>query len=96
MGEVGDIKFELKSFELAARVALISVRIPAADVGESDFQADVGFDQLSRLLQCTAKGRVWILNAGRRHLLLRSCAAEHFDGVKGVRISNPIPARMIT
>src|SRR4051794_19415370 len=37
--------------ELAARIALIGVRVPAAIVCESDFDADVGFDQLGDLQQ---------------------------------------------
>ena len=31
--------------------------IPASDVGESDFQADIGFDELCNLLQSPANAK---------------------------------------
>ena len=41
--------------ELAARVALVCMGIPAADIGESDLHPDVRFHQLCDLLKCLPK-----------------------------------------
>ena len=44
--------------ELALRRALVDVRVPAADVGERDLEADVRLDQLRDLPQRLAEARL--------------------------------------
>src|SRR6185436_10726794 len=46
--------------ELSLLVTFIHVRIPTADVGERDFQAHPGFDELRDLQQRISKWRAWI------------------------------------
>src|SRR5205823_5017441 len=55
--------------QLAARAALIRVRIPPADIGEGHLQSNLRFHQLRDLLEGLSKGRVWISNSGGRRVL---------------------------
>src|SRR5215210_5848973 len=57
--------------QLPTRIALVDVRVPAVDVGKSDFQANAGFDELSYLQERIAKRIPWILRAIFRFVLRR-------------------------
>ena len=56
--------------------------IPAADIGEGSFDAEVGFEELSDLLHVVAELGVWILDAGRGLVLGGVGVAQHLDRVE--------------
>src|SRR5215469_5502111 len=57
--------------DLAFGTAFIDVVVPAADVGKSDLDAEIGFDQLRQLLEAVAKSATRIIGAGGGSVLRR-------------------------
>ena len=68
--------------ELAARVALIDVCIPAADVRKRDLKADARFNQLRDLQQRIAEGRARILRTVLRLVLRWVDLLQKVDGLE--------------
>ena len=67
------------------RAALIGVCVPAAGFGESDFQSDIGFDELRDLLQRFTETPTRILRAIRRIIRFGVQAAHDFQCINGFR-----------
>src|SRR5713101_2220413 len=65
--------------KLPARVALIGMRIPTANVGESNLDPDVSLDQLRNLKQRVAERRTRIIRAVGSLILLRVGLLQHLD-----------------
>ena len=61
---------------------LVDVRVPAADIGERHFHADVGLDQLRDLLQAFAEAAVAIVRAIGRHVGLLLDGLHDLDRVE--------------
>ena len=59
------------------------MRVPSADVSKSDFDADVGFDQLRDLEQRIAERRARIGRAVCGLILLRVRLLQHLDRFEG-------------
>jgi hypothetical protein len=75
------------------------MRVPAADVGEGRFDAEVGLEQLRDLLHVVAEFVVGIFDAGGRLVLGRVGVAQHLDGFEGffaggVKIWSPLSPYM--
>jgi hypothetical protein len=61
------------------------MRVPAANVGEGGFNAEVGLEQLGDLLHVVAEFvEVGIVDAGAGLVLGRIGGAEHLDGFEGL------------
>ncbi len=70
--------------QLSARRTLIRVSVPAANVGEGHFNADVRFDELRNLQQRLTKRRTRIVRAVCCRVLLRVRLFQHLDGFKSL------------
>src|SRR5208283_2692702 len=57
--------------------------IPASDVGECDLNSQIGFDQLSELLETVAEASVGIVGAGCRLILRGISGLQHLYRVEG-------------
>ena len=68
--------------ELALCRALVDVRVPAAEVGERDLEADVRFGQLRDLPERLAERAAWIVGAVLGLVLRRIGHLEHLDRVE--------------
>ena len=60
------------------------MRVPAANVGEGSFNAEVGLEKLGDLLHVVAEFGVGIVDAGGGLVLGGIGVAEHFDGCEGL------------
>lgn len=60
------------------------MRVPAADVGEGDLDADAAPDELRDLLERAAELAGRVLHAARRAVLLRVDGAQQARGLEGV------------
>ena len=66
--------------ELAFDAALVLVSVPAADVGEGGFYAEVGFEKLGDLLHVLGEGGVGVVGVGRWRVVGGVGGAQHLDG----------------
>ena len=70
--------------ELSLRAPLAGVRVPAADVGEGDLEADVRLDQLGDLLQGIPEGTLRIVGPVLRGDLARVGRLQDAHRVEGL------------
>ena len=70
--------------ELTGGGALIDVGVPATDVGEGRFDAEVGLQELSDLLERVAEGRVGIGDVSGGLVACGVGGLEHADGFEGL------------